>query len=70
MVGIFKSSIFFSQVSYIKFQSLLFSFQPKMPFPDDATIMKTAGAIVEGFQGVFGKHPGMRPGELHCYPSN
>ncbi|KAG9238421.1 catalase-like domain-containing protein [Amylocarpus encephaloides] len=32
-----------------------------MPFPDDETIMKTAGAIVEQLQGVFGKHPGFRP---------
>lgn len=25
--------------------------------------MKTAGALVEGMQGIFGKYPGMRPGE-------
>jgi catalase len=36
-----------------------------MPFPDDETIMKTAGALVEGLQGVFGKYPGMRPGKTH-----
>jgi len=34
-----------------------------MPFPDDETIMKTAEALVEGLQGVFGKYPGMRPGK-------
>jgi len=32
-----------------------------MPFPNDETIMKTAADLLEGFQGVFGKHPGMRP---------
>ncbi|KAN0096216.1 heme-dependent catalase [Hyaloscypha variabilis] len=32
-----------------------------MPFPNDETIMKTAEALVEGLQGVFGKYPGMRP---------
>jgi hypothetical protein len=35
-----------------------------MPFPNDETIMKTAGGLLEQFQGIFGKHPGMRPGEL------
>lgn len=32
-----------------------------MPFPDDEKIMKTASSLLEGFQGIFGKHPGMRP---------
>jgi hypothetical protein len=35
-----------------------------MPFPDDQQIMKTAQGLVEGFQGIFGKHPGMRPGQF------
>lgn len=32
-----------------------------MPFPNDETIIKTAGSVVEGLQTVFGKHPGFRP---------
>ncbi|KFZ20772.1 hypothetical protein V502_02981 [Pseudogymnoascus sp. VKM F-4520 (FW-2644)] len=32
-----------------------------MPFPSDEKIMATAGKVVEGLQGIFGKHPGMRP---------
>ncbi|KAH6666717.1 catalase related subgroup [Halenospora varia] len=32
-----------------------------MPFPNDEVLMKTAGDVVAGLQGVFGKHPGFRP---------
>jgi hypothetical protein len=35
-----------------------------MPFPDDEKIMKTASSLLEAFQGIFGKHPGMRPGMI------
>ncbi|KZP27292.1 catalase [Athelia psychrophila] len=41
-----------------------------MPFPDDETIMKTAGGIVEGFQTVFGKHPGFRPAHAKGFVLN
>jgi len=40
-----------------------------MPFPSDEELMKTAGALVEQLQAIFGKHPGFRPahakGELY-----
>jgi len=32
-----------------------------MPFPDDETIMKTAGDLVAQLQAIFGSHPGKRP---------
>ena len=36
----------------------------KMPFPTDEQLMKTAAGLLEGFQSLFGKHPGFRPGIL------
>ena len=33
-----------------------------MPFPSDEQLMKTAAGLVEGFQTLFGNHPGFRPG--------
>jgi catalase len=34
-----------------------------MPFPTDEVLMQTAKDLVAGLQGVFGKNPGIRPGE-------
>jgi len=33
-----------------------------MPFPSDETIMETSRELVAQLQGIFGKHPGFRPG--------
>ena len=33
-----------------------------MPSQSDEQLMKTAAGLVEGFQTLFGKHPGFRPG--------
>jgi len=32
-----------------------------MPFPNDEELMKTAAALVDQLQSIFGKHPGFRP---------
>jgi catalase len=41
-----------------------------MPFPTDEKIMETAKALVAQLQGIFGSHPGFRPGQLTPFKLN
>lgn len=34
-----------------------------MPLPTDQHVVETGKALVETLQGVFGSHPGFRPGQ-------
>jgi catalase len=38
-----------------------------MPFPTDEKIMATAKDLVAQLQGIFGSHPGFRPGRLTSF---
>ena len=38
-----------------------------MPFPADEKIMETAKGLVAQLQGIFGSHPGFRPGQLNSF---
>ena len=38
-----------------------------MPFPTDEKIMETAKGLVAQLQGIFGSHPGFRPGQLFFF---
>jgi hypothetical protein len=35
-----------------------------MPFPTDEVLMQTAKDLVAQLQGIFGSHPGFRPGQM------